>query len=111
MKVKQLYLKYPPRIEFGSLQVLEQPLATGNEIACFCATIKGERKLLPDWGLPDFIFKSDLSSNEIEAILVTNIQQFFPDVSLEVACFGVTERICKINYEVDESVGIIEIII
>lgn len=108
----QIYLKYPPRIDFGTLQTTKMPLARGNEIACFCSTVKGERVLLPDWGLPNLVFQSNISNGEIEAIILTNLKLYFPQTRVQVSCKdgeSVGTKICDIYYSDSEGTGKITI--
>lgn len=86
LTVNQRVLCYPPRVELGSLQTREYLLARGNELAHFCSTVKGERVLYPQWGLPHLIFQSNLSTGEIEAIILSNLSLFFPQTQFKVNC-------------------------
>lgn len=112
IKTDQLFLKYPPRIDYGTLQTTMMPQARGNQIACFCSTVKGERILVPDWGLPNLVFQSNISNGEIEAIILTNLKIYFPSTQIRVSCRddkSVGTKICDIHYSDSEGTGTITI--
>ena len=105
-------LMYPPRIEFGTLRLTEFPLTRGNQLDMFCSTVQGERILLKTWGLPELVFKSSLSAGETEAILMVNINQWFPDTQVLIDCRNSSEigtKICNIRYKDDNDEGMITI--
>lgn len=77
-------LAYPPRVSLGSLLLIETPMNIGNQVKMFCETIKGERPLLPDWGLPEIVHKKQASRNEIAAIILANINKYFPGTKFTV---------------------------
>lgn len=84
LTIRQQSLQYPPRIHLGSLQTIEAPLSVGNQLKMFCQTIKGERRLLPDWGLPELIHKPAIRETEVEALILSNLTRYFPAVRLQV---------------------------
>lgn len=84
IRASRLSLTYPPRIEFGSLQKLSSPKMFGNQIKMFCETVKGERVLLPDWGLPKLVHRVDISNAEVAAIIKSNLIKYFPAMTFEV---------------------------
>lgn len=85
IRANRLSLRYPPRIEFGTLQKLSSPKMFGNQIKMFCETIKGERVMLPDWGLPALVHKLDITPNELSAIITSNLTKYFPAIQFEVS--------------------------
>jgi hypothetical protein len=81
---------------------MEYPLARGNDILHFCSTVKGERVLLPTYGLPQIVFNSSLSTGEIEAIILSNLSLNFPQTEFKVSCTDdrneIGERTVEIFY-------------
>lgn len=77
-------LAYPPRINLGSLLLIETPSNVGNQVKMFCETLKGERPLLPDWGLPSIVHEKQASRNEIASIILVNLQKYFPGVQFSI---------------------------
>lgn len=84
IRINRLSLRYPPRIELGSLQLLSSPQMYGNQIKMFCETVKGERPLLPDWGLPRLVHKPDITTGELSAIIRSNLEKYFPSFQFEI---------------------------
>lgn len=103
-------LEYPPRTMLGTLRTLKDPYSQGNAIKMFCETVKGERPLVPSWGLPDFVHSPQVQSEEVEAIILSNLRQFF-EGNFTISCrdIGLGHKECKIEYTYDDSKG--EIII
>lgn len=101
-------LEYPPRSSMGTLRTLQSPYSDGNAIKMFCETIKGERPLLPNWGLPDIIHTPQMQSEEIEAIILSNLRQYFDgDFSISCRDIGLGQKECKIEYVFDDSKGFV----
>lgn len=111
LTLKTRSLSYPPRIFLGSLQTQEAPTNIGNQLLMFCQTIKGERPLLPDWGLPELIHRPIIKASEVEAIILSNVTRYFPQVKIAIACelnpniLGVAT--CQIDYESPVGYGVI----
>lgn len=112
-------LKYPPRIEFGSLQRSVAPDMYGNQIKMFCSVVKGERPLLPDYGLPKLIHKPAVNNSAIEAIFRSALNKYFPEVNfIEIKCENASKvntktsigsKLVIIRYSVRNNFGTIEI--
>lgn len=112
--VKKLTLAYPPRISFGTLESKQYPYSYGNQLAMFCSTVKGERPFLPDWGLPELIHQPVLSNQELEAIILANVKQYFPNGRFNVTAKDDQNRppgykSVNIEYQIDNESGIIEV--
>lgn len=114
IKVNIRSLKYPPRIEFGSLQLLSKPFNYGNQIAMFCSITKGERVLIPDYGLPKLIHQPDKTPEEIEIIFRSALSKYFPQIQFRrIECtdkLGVLGfKTVEIEYFVADYLGVIEV--
>lgn len=117
--VKKQAFKYPPRIEFGSLQRTSSPESYGNMIKMFCLITKGERTLLPDYGLPKLIHKPMIPNSQIEAIFRSALSKYFSEVDftqIKVEEFKnqfnqveLGSRKVIINYSVKGQNGIVEV--
>lgn len=113
IRVNKLVFKYPPRIEYGSLQTLEHPKAFGNQLAMFCSIVKGERKWLPDYGLPVLVHQPIPTNEELQAVILANVKAYFPEAQFTVVCSNIEGRlgykVCEIRYRINNEVGIVEI--
>nr|WP_288835538.1 hypothetical protein [uncultured Flavobacterium sp.] len=117
--VKKQSLKYPPRIEFGSLQRISTPESYGNMIKMFCTISKGERPLLPDYGLPKLIHTPPVSNSQIEAIFRSALTKYFREVTFTLIKsedikdsanrINLGSKKVTINYAVFGQTGIVEI--
>lgn len=112
LKVPLESLEYPPRSELGSLRTVAHPLSVGNAIRMFCETVQGERKLLPNWGLPEIIHTPQVQSDEIEAIILSNLKVYFnEDFTISCKDVGLGQKECKIEYFTDDSNGFIIVLL
>lgn len=50
----------------------------------FCSTVKGERILIPDWGLPDLIHRPERMKAEVLAVIRFNLERYFRGVTFEI---------------------------
>lgn len=108
IKVPLQSLEYPPRAELGTLRTVSYPLNNGNAIKMFCETVQGERPLLPNWGLPQIVHISTTQSEEIEAVILGNIKNYFNgDFIINCRDDGLGQKVCKIDYTFDDSSGFI----
>lgn len=108
IKVPLQSLEYPPRSELGTLRTVTHPQSIGNSIKMFCETLQGERPLLPNWGLPEIIHNPQVQSDEIEAIILSSLRNYF-DIPFDINCYdvGLGQKECKIEYFFDDSSGFI----
>ena len=84
LTIKRQAIAYPPRISLGTLRTIEAPDYIGNQIAMFCATVKGERPLLPNYGLPSIVHTKVASKNEIIAIVLANLRLYFRGIEITI---------------------------
>lgn len=85
LKIQTQSIRYPPRINLGSIQLIQTPENIGNQIAMFCSTVKGERPLLPDWGLPPLLFEKKITRTEISSLVLVNLNTYFRGVEFTIA--------------------------
>jgi hypothetical protein len=109
-KIPMESLEYPPRFELGTLKTVQFPLSVGNAIRMFCTTIQGERPLLPNWGLPQIVHTPITKSEEVEAIILANLKNYFKG-DFKVTCTeqSLGKKVCNINYTVEDSSGYITV--
>lgn len=112
--VNKLGLRYPVRVEYGTLQTVEYPNKYGNELKMFCSIVKGERVWLKDYGLPELVHKLIPNNEELQAIILANIRAYFPDGQFNITCRDDSTRppgtkICNLNYRISNEIGVVEI--
>lgn len=107
-------IAYPPRINLGSLLLIQTPLNIGNQIKMFCETLQGERRLLPDWGLPQVVHSKEVSRNEIAALILANLRKYFRGVEITVSIRDETvlgQLEIDIEYQSGENYGTVTILL